>query len=257
MTKRKPRMPDGIDRDTDRAEARPMNGQRHEPWRESRSGSAVEDDAAGAASAPCAGGPVPPAPDAGADDTAPAEKRAGVAPAGGETWLYARYVAAKIAQYEGRMGPEQVALENRMLPPALQTAVEPAEAPGEDAAGMQARPEPPSDEAPTPMSAPMDAAAELAAAIRTFKADFVRWARNERRGRRRRAGLAMGVGFPACLLLGLLIQVQFEVIPPYDPTSGWGEHIQDTYGRTIGNCEIEAMLTDSEIDCPPLPVGRP
>ena len=66
----------------------------------------------------------------------------------------------------------------------------------------------------------------------------------------------MAAGFPACLLLGLLIQVQFEVIPPHDPTSGWGKHIQDTYGRTIANCEIEAMLTKSEVDCP-LTVGRP
>ena len=256
MTTRKPRMPDGIDRDTDRAETRPMNGQRHEPWRESRSGSAAEDDAAGAGSAPCGANPATPAPDAGAD-AAPAEKRVGVAPAGGETWLYARYVAAKIAQYEGRMGPEQAALENRMLPPALQTAVEPAAAPGGGAAGARVPSEPPPDQAPAPMGAPMDAAAELTAAIRTFKADFVRWARNERRGRRRRAGLMMAAGFPACLLLGLLIQVQFDIVPPHDPASGWGEHIQDTYGRTIGNCEIEAMLTDSEIDCPPLPVGRP
>ena len=260
MTKRKPRMPDGIDRDTDRAEARPVNGQRHEPWRESRSGSPVEDDAAGGDSAPCGDGPAPPAHNAGADDAAPAEKRAGVAPAGGETWLFARYVAFKIAQYEGRMGPEQAALENRMLPPALQTAVEPAEAPGGDTDGARVPPEPPPDEAPgpmgAPMSAPMDAAAELAAAIRTFKADFVHWAWNERRGRRRRAGLAMAAGFPACLLLGLLLQVQFGVMPAHDPTSGWGKHIQDTYGRTIAECEIEAMLTKSEVDCP-LTVRRP
>jgi len=50
--------------------------------------------------------------------------------------------------------------------------------------------------------------------------------------------------------------VQCEVVPPHDPTSGWGEHIQDTYGRTIGNCEIEAMPTKSEVDCL-LTVGRP
>ena len=255
MTTRRPRMPDGIDREEDRAEARPMNGQRHEPWRETRSGNAGTDKAAGAGSAPCGGGPAPPAPDAGAD-TAPAEKRAGVAPAGGETWLYARYVAAKIAEHEGRMGPEQAALENRMLPLALQTAVEPAEEPGGGAAGMEAPPEPPRDEAREPREAAMSATAELKAVLLTFKADFVRWARNERRSRRRRAGLAMAVGFPACLLLGLLIQVQFEVIPPHDPASGWGKHIRDTYGRTIGNCEIEAMLTKSEVDCL-LTVGRP
>ena len=253
-TTKRPRMPVGIDLEEDRAEARSVNGQRHEPGRESRSGSAVKDDAAGGA--PCGDGPAPPAPDAGAEDNAPAEKRAGVAPAGGETWLYARYVAAKIAEYEGRMGPEQAALENRMLPPALQTAVEPAEAPGEGIAEAGTQPEPPPDEASGPMDAAMGAAAELAAALRAFKADFVHWAGNERRGRRRRAGLMMAAAFPACLLLGLLIQAQFEVIASHDPTSGWGKHIQDTYGRTIGNCEIEAMPTKSEVDCL-LTVGRP
>ena len=257
MTTRRPRMPNGIDRDADR-ETRPVNGQRHEPGDASTSGNIVVDEAAGAASASCGDGTAPPAPDAGAEDTAPAERRAGVAPAGGETWLYARYVAFKIAQYEGRMGPEQVALENRMLPLALQTAVEPAEAPDESAAGTEARPEPPPDEAPAPMEAAMDpavdpamgAAAELAAAIRTFKADFVHWAGNERRGRRRRAGLAMAAGFPACLLLGLLLQVQFEVVPPHDPTQGWGGHIWNTYGPAIVDCELEAMRTNGAVDCP-------
>ena len=153
------------------------------------------------------------------------------------------------------MGPEQAALENRMLPPALQTAVEPAEEPGVGAAGMEAPPEPPRDEAHEPCEAAMSATAELKAVLLTFKADFVQWAGNERRGRRRRAGLMMAAGFPACLLLGLLIQVQFEVIPSHDPASGWGKHIRDTYGRTIGNCEIEAMLTKSEVDCL-LTVGR-
>ena len=219
MTTRRPRMPVGIDREEDRAETQPMNGQRHEPWREASSGSAVEE-------------------------------RAGVAPAGGETWLFARYVAAKIAEHEGRMRPEQAALENRMLPPALQTAVEPAEAPGEGIAEEGTRPEPPPDEAPAAMDAAMGAAAELTAALQTFKADFVRWARNERRGRRRRAGLMMAAGFPACLLLGLLIQVQFGVIPPHDPASGWGGHIRDAYGETIADCKLEAMRKGTAVECP-------
>ena len=89
----------------------------------------------------------------------------------------------------------------------------------------------------------------MAAAIRTFKADFARWAENERRGRRRRAGLAMAAGFPACLLLGLLVQVQFEVVPLHDSTRGWGEHIRDAYGETIVNCELEAMRTNGDVDC--------
>ena len=60
----------------------------------------------------------------------------------------------------------------------------------------------------------------------------------------------MAVGFPACLLLGLLVEMQFQVIPLHDPTRGWGEHIWNTYGRTIVDCELEAVRTGSEIDCP-------
>ena len=166
------------------------------------------------------------------------EKRVGDARAGGETWLFARYVAEKIAEYEGR-GQE---------PP--QAAQEDADEPGEPHGGGAAATERSPDEAAGPMDAAMGAAAELAAALRTFKADFVRWAENERRSRRRRAGLAMAVGFPACVLLGLLVQMQFQVIPLHDPTHGWGEHIWNTYGRTIVDCEREAMRRNSEIDCP-------
>lgn len=112
MTTRRPRMPDGIDRDADRVKTRPVNGQRHEPGDAPGSGDPIVDEAAGAGSPGTSDDRPPPAADAGADDAAAAGKRAGVAPAGGETWLYARYVASKIAQYEGRMGPEQAALEN-------------------------------------------------------------------------------------------------------------------------------------------------
>ena len=233
MTAKRPTMPKGVDLDPDRAETRPANGQRHEPWSESRGGSPAKDESTGAGSAPAGDGPAPPAPDAGADP-APAEKRAGDARAGGETWLFARYVAEKIAEYEHGQGPPQAAQED---------AEQPGEALGGGDAATEARPERSPDEASAPWDAAMGAAAELAAALRTFKADFVRWAENERRSRRRRAGLAMAVGFPACLLLGLLVEMQFQVIPLHDPTRGWGEHIWNTYGRTIVDCEREAMRT--------------
>lgn len=76
------------------------------------------------------------------------------------------------------------------------------------------------------------------------------WAEDERRDRRGRAGLAMAVGFTACLLLGLLVQTQFEFVPLHDSTRDRSERIQDTYGRTILGCEVEAMLTDTAVDCP-------
>ena len=240
-------MPDGVDMDPDRAETRPANGQRHEPWRESRGGNPAEEESASAGSAPSGDGPAPPAPDAGADP-APAEKRGGVARAGGESWLFARYVAEKIAEYEGRgQEPPQ---------PAQEDAVEPVEPHGGGAAETSALPGRSPDEAREPRDAAMSAAAELTAALRTFKADFVHWAENERRRRRRWAGLAMAAGFPACVLLGLLVQMQFEVIPLHDPTRGWGGHIWNAYGHTIVDCEHEAMRTDTVVDCP-LTVQRP
>ena len=234
-------MPDGVDLAHDHEETRPVNGQRHEPWSESRAGKPAGDESAGAGGAPSGDGPAPPAPDAGADP-APAEKRAGDVRAGGESWLFARYVAEKIAEYEGRgQEPPQTAQED---------AVEPADLPGGGAAATEAEPEQSPDAAHEPRDAAMSAAAELTAALRAFKADFVHWADNERRRRRRWAGLAMAAGFPACVLLGLLVQMQFEVIPLHDLTRGWGEHIWNTYGRTIVDCELEAMRTDTVVECP-------
>ena len=223
-------MPVGVDLDPEHEETRPANGQRHEPWSGTHSGDPGEDDSAGAGGAPAGDGP------------APAEKRAGDARAGGESWLFARYVAEKIAEYEGR-GEE---------PPqaAQQDAVEPGDPHGGGVAEASVLPERSPDEAHEPWDAAMSAAAELTAALRAFKADFVHWVENERRRRRRWAGLAMAAGFPACALLGLLVQMQFEVIPLHDPTRGWGEHIWNTYGRTIVDCELEAMRTDTVVDCP-------
>ncbi len=233
-------MPDGIDLDHDHEERRPVNGQRHEPRGESRGGKPAGDESAGAGSAPAGDGPAPPASDAGADP-APAEKRGGVVSASGESWLFARYVAEKIAEYEHGQEPPHVAQED---------AIEPVDPHGGGTDATGARPERPPDEAQEPRDAAMSAAAELAAALRAFKAEFVRWAGNERRRRRRWAGLAMAAGLPACVLLGLLVQVQFEVVPLHDPTRGWGEHIWNTYGRTIVDCEHQAMETDTVVECP-------
>ncbi len=240
MTVKRPTMPDGVDLDHDHEETWPANGPRHEPWNESRTDGPGEDDSAGSGCVPAGDGPALSAPDAGAD-TALAKKRAGDAQAGGESWLFAHYVAEKIAEYEGR-GQE-----------SPQAAQEDADAPGDPngggAAGTGAEPERSPDEAHEPRDAAMGAAAELSAALRAFKADFVHWADNERRRRRRWAGLAMAAGFPACVLLGLLVQTQFEVVPLHDPTRGWGEHIWNTYGRTIVDCELGAMRTDTVVDC--------
>lgn len=103
---------------------------------------------------------------------------------------------------------------------------------------------------------PGNRAGEAIDALRTFRADFGRWVDGQRRSRRRWAAIAMAAGFPAMLLLGLLVERQFQVIPLHDPTNGWGAHIWEMHGRTIVDCTIEAMRTDTEVNCP-LVVRRP
>ena len=102
----------------------------------------------------------------------------------------------------------------------------------------------------------IEAAAKLTRELRTYRRDLERSVEEGRRIRRRWAGLAMAAGFPAALLLGVLIEQQFQVIPLHDPTGGWRGHIWEQYGRTIIDCATEAMRTDAEVDCP-LVVRRP
>ena len=99
-------------------------------------------------------------------------------------------------------------------------------------------------------------AAKLLERIGTHAADFGRWVELERRGRRRWWALAIAAGFPAFLLLGLLAEQQFQVIPLHDPTGGWRGHVWEQYGRTVVDCAVEAMRTDAEVECP-LVVRRP
>jgi len=86
--------------------------------------------------------------------------------------------------------------------------------------------------------------------------DFYRWVETDR-GRRRRWSLAaMAAAAPAALLLGLLVQHQFQPIPLHDPSGGWSGWIWETHGRAIVDCAVDAMRTNAEIDCP-LVVRRP
>ena len=101
-----------------------------------------------------------------------------------------------------------------------------------------------------------EGAAKLLARIGTHAADFGRWVELERRGRGRWWALAIAAGFPAFLLLGLLAEQQFQVIPLHDPTGGWRGHVWEHYGRTVVDCAVEAMRIDAEVDCP-LVVRRP
>ncbi|MDE0409059.1 MAG: hypothetical protein OXN81_14505 [Alphaproteobacteria bacterium] len=99
-------------------------------------------------------------------------------------------------------------------------------------------------------------AAPAADGVPVHAADFYRWIETDRRRQRRWSRLALAAAAPAALLLGLLVQQQFQLIPLHDPTGGWRGHVWEQYGRTIVDCAAEAMRTDAEIDCP-LVVRRP
>ena len=56
--------------------------------------------------------------------------------------------------------------------------------------------------------------------------DIGRWAGAERRHRRRLPAIALAVAVPSFLLLGILLEQQFQVIPLHDPSGGWKDHIR-------------------------------
>ena len=68
---------------------------------------------------------------------------------------------------------------------------------------------------------------------------------------------ALAAAVPTALVLGVLVQLQFQPIPPlHDPSGGWSGWIWETHGRAIVDCAVEARWTDAEVDCT-LAVRRP
>ena len=104
--------------------------------------------------------------------------------------------------------------------------------------------------------AAVEAAAELSGKLGVYRADFGRWVEINHRIRRRWMAVAMAAGVPAALLLGLLVQHQFEAIPVHDPSGGWSGWVWETHGRAVVDCAVEARRTDAEVNCP-LTVRRP
>ena len=92
--------------------------------------------------------------------------------------------------------------------------------------------------------------------VRVQTGDFLRWIESDRLRRRRWTFVAAAVAAPAALLLGVLVEQQFQVIPLHDPTNGWRDHIWEHYGRTVMGCAAEAMRTASDVNCQ-LVVRRP
>ena len=92
--------------------------------------------------------------------------------------------------------------------------------------------------------------------IRVHTADFHRWIERDRRWRRWVPVAAAGIAMPAAVMLGLLIEQHYQVIPLHDPTGGWRGHVWEQYGRRIVDCAVEARRTGAEVNCP-LVVRKP
>ena len=86
--------------------------------------------------------------------------------------------------------------------------------------------------------------------IRVHTADFHQWVERDRRWRRWVPAAAAGIAMPAAVLLGLLIEQHYQVIPIHDPTGGWRGHVWEQYGRKIVDCAVEARRTGAEVNCP-------
>ena len=104
--------------------------------------------------------------------------------------------------------------------------------------------------------AAVDAAVGLSGELGSCRADLGRWVEEDRRWQRRWKTAAMAAAVPAALLLGVLVEQQFQVIPLHDPSGGWSGWIWETHGHAIVDCAAEAMPTDAEVECP-LAVRRP
>ena len=61
---------------------------------------------------------------------------------------------------------------------------------------------------------------------------------------------AASIAVPGALVLGLLIEQHYQVIPIHDPTEGWRGHVWEHYGRRIFDRTVEAMASGEEVSCP-------
>ena len=100
------------------------------------------------------------------------------------------------------------------------------------------------------------AAERFEEAIRAHSEDFGGWVKGERSFRRRLPALALAVAAPAFLVLGVLVQMQFELIPPHDPSNGWQGWIWQHHGRAISDCAVQARQAGKPVTCS-FEVGEP
>ena len=72
----------------------------------------------------------------------------------------------------------------------------------------------------------------------------------------RRGRPALAVSVAAALVLGVVVEEQFQVISLHDPSGGWSGWIWETQGLVIVDRAVEGMRTDTEVDWP-LALSRP
>ena len=89
---------------------------------------------------------------------------------------------------------------------------------------------------------------DLDAALRLHVADFHRARAIERRVFHRFAILTALISAPALIILGVLLQQQFDVLPIPDATGGWRDWVWDRYGSQITDCVIRSRTAGEE--CP-------
>ena len=86
-------------------------------------------------------------------------------------------------------------------------------------------------------------------AVRVQAEDFKRWAAAGRRRRWLPPEIALAMAVPPFLMLGVLLEQRFEVIPLHDPSGGWSALIWENYGPTSADCAWEARRLGREIEC--------
>ena len=87
-------------------------------------------------------------------------------------------------------------------------------------------------------------------AVAAQNGDFAQWAHRECRRKRWLSGAALAAAVPAVLLLGVLMQKEFEVVPLHDPSGGWRAWIWENHGAAIADCASEARRRGEAVECP-------
>ena len=92
---------------------------------------------------------------------------------------------------------------------------------------------------------------ELGGSIRALQQDAVQGAVKSKPGwvSGWRGVVALLLAFSVFFAGGVLVEQRFMILPLYDETEGWREHVWERYGDLIADCVIEARKRGGEIKC--------